>query len=110
MGTEATYLRAILSTVARQAFPPDRLAELVMSNSGGKKQFDAFNMCDGNNSQSAVADSVGLDKGSLSRSISRWIELGILIRVGEGPEAKPVHVYPLAKDYLVKKKGKKDGG
>jgi hypothetical protein len=109
MGTEATYLKAILSTVARQAFPPDRLAELVMSNTGGKKQLEAFNMCDGNHTQSQIAESVGLDKGNFSRSMSRWIDLGIVIRVGDGTEAKPVHVYPLSKEYLGSKRVKKNG-
>ncbi len=75
-----------------------------------KKQLEAFNMCDGNHSQSEIAESVGLDKGSLSRSLSRWIDLGIVIRVGEGNEAKPVHVYPLSKDYVGKTKGKRNGG
>lgn len=109
MGAETTYLKAILATVARQAFPPDRLLELVTSNAGSKKQLDAFNMCDGTHTQSEIADSVKLDKGSLSRSISRWIDLGIVIRVGDGAEAKPVHVYPLSKEHLGKKKGKKNG-
>jgi hypothetical protein len=106
MNTEATYLKAILATVARQAFPPEKLADLVTSNSGGKKQLEAFNMCDGNHTQSEIAASVRLDKGSLSRSISRWVELGIVIRLGEGAEAKPVHVYPISDGYLARKKSK----
>jgi hypothetical protein len=109
MTIETAYLRGILATVARQAFPPDRLAELVLSNVGGKKQIEAFNLCDGSRMQSEIARSVGLDKGSLSRSISRWIELGIVIRVGEGIEAKPTHVYPLPKDCLKKKKRSRNG-
>jgi hypothetical protein len=108
MSTEATYLKAILGTVARQAFPPEKLADLVTSNSGGKKQLQAFNMCDGSRTQAEIASSVGLDKGNFSRSISRWIELGIVIRLGEGAEAKPLHVYPLSDGYLSRRKSKHD--
>lgn len=110
MSVEGTYLKAILATVARQTFPPERLAELITANTGGEKQRAAFNLCDGNHTQSEIADAVRLDKGSLSRSISRWIDLGIVIRVGDGTEAKPTHVYPLPKEYLGARKGEGNGG
>jgi len=102
-------LKAILATVARQAFPPERLAEMVTSNVGGEKQITAYNLCDGDHTQSQIALAAGLDKGSLSRSISRWTELGIVIRTGSGGEQKPVHVYRLPSDYTGKKKVKKNG-
>lgn len=110
MSVESTYLKAILATVARQTFPPERLAELVAANAGGEKQLAAFNLCDGNHTQSEIAIALRLDRGNLSRSISRWIDLGIVIRVGDGAEAKPTHVYPLPKEYLGAKKGKGNGG
>src|SRR5712692_9181711 len=69
VSAEETYLRAILATVARQAFPPERLAELVASNAGGEKQIAAYNLCDGEHTQSEIASAVGLDRGNLSRSI-----------------------------------------
>jgi hypothetical protein len=104
---EQTYLKAILATVERQAFPPDQLGEMVKSNVGGDKQLAAYNLCDGEHTQAEIASSVGLDKGNLSRSISRWIELGILIRVGDGSEAKPTHLYQPPTDQFSKKKAKK---
>lgn len=109
MSEETAYLRAILSTVARRSFPPAELARLVLSHSNGKKQLQAYNMCDGSRPQSEIAKAVGLDKGSLSRTISRWIDLGIVIRVGEGGESRPVHLYPLAAEHVRDKKGKKNG-
>jgi hypothetical protein len=36
-----------------------------------------------------------LDAGNLSRSIGKWIEAGVVIRVGD--EKLPLHVYPLTK-------------
>jgi DNA-binding MarR family transcriptional regulator len=104
-----TYLKAILATVARQTFPPEVLAELVLSNVRSAKQALAYNLCDGDHTQAEIASITGLDKGSLSRSIARWIELGVVTRAGTNNELRPMHVYPLTKDYLAKKKGRKNG-
>lgn len=110
MGLEENYLKAILSTVARQAFPPEQLVELVAPTSRGGKQLAAYNLCDGAHTQSQIASTVGMDKGDLSRAIAKWIEFGIVFRVGNGAEAKPVHVYPLPQDGSRKTKGKKNAG
>jgi hypothetical protein len=47
MGVHEEFLRAILSTVARQTFPPARLLEMVAPTSRSEKQVAAFNLCDG---------------------------------------------------------------
>lgn len=98
MDVNETLLRAILGMQARQVFPPERLALLVAPQAGGDKQMQAYNLCDGNTPQSEISKQTGLDKGSLSRSISRWIELGIAIRIGS--EKNPLHLYPLPKELL----------
>jgi hypothetical protein len=96
MDTVESLLRAVLATVGRIAFPPPELARLVSPNIGGDKQLIAFNLCDGKTPQSEIGKKAGLDKGNLSRSISRWIEIGIIVRVG--PEQYPMHIYPLSTD------------
>lgn len=96
------YLRAILATVARQTFPPERLAELVGT---GKKQLAAFNLLDGTKSQSEVAKQLSIDPASMSRTIARWIEAGIALRVGDGKEARVIHVYPLPHGFVTGGKG-----
>lgn len=88
-------LRAILATVARQTFSTEFITEKVAVGADKAKQVDAYNSCDGTKSQSEIAKAVGLDQGSFSRTVARWIELGIVIRVGEGREIKLVHVYPI---------------
>jgi DNA-binding MarR family transcriptional regulator len=87
-------LHAIFSLVARQTFPIEQLREIVMKGSGDK-QLRAFNMCDGTKGQSEIAKSLKLDTGNFSRTVARWIEAGVLFRLGEGREAKLLHVYPL---------------
>lgn len=108
MSVEQDLLKAILATTARQVFPPDVLTKLVISKVGGAKQLAAFNLCNGSHTQAQIGKVTGIDKGNLSKSISRWIDLGIVVRLGSGNDAKPMHVYPLTSDH-VKKKGKKNG-
>lgn len=94
--SQEQLLRAILSVTARQTFPPDRLAELVAPKKlKGDKQEKAFNLCDGTLTQSEIAKALKLDSGNFSRTVSRWADAGIVFRLGEGREAKLLHVYPL---------------
>lgn len=95
-------LRAVLSVTARQTFPPDKLAELV----GPPKQAKAFNLCDGSRSQTDIAKALKLDSGNFSRTVSRWVDAGIVFRLGDRSDAKLLHVYPLNGD-ATKKKGTK---
>lgn len=104
MGSQEAYLRAILATVARQTFPPEKILEIMGPNSG-EKQLRAFNLCDGTKSQAEIAKVLGLDQGNFSKSVARWIDAGILIRVGENKESRPLHVYPLPESFI--KKGSK---
>lgn len=95
MDTNDALLRAILSMLGRQAFPPAELQKIVSPASGGQRQIDAYNLCDGRTPQSEIGKKAKLDKGNLSRSISRWMEAGIVFRVG--PDQYPMHIYPLRK-------------
>jgi predicted transcriptional regulator len=86
------YLKAMLAMLARQSFPPEKLAALV----GKGKQLEAYNLCDGTRTQSEVAKALSLDRANFSKTVARWSDLGVLIRVSEGKESRPVHLYPLA--------------
>jgi DNA-binding MarR family transcriptional regulator len=98
MDTNETLLRAILATVARQAFPPEMLYKIVAPTSASSKQLTAYNLCDGNTPQAEIAKKAKLDKGNFSRALARWIEEGVVIRVGK--EQIPLHLYPLTKTFL----------
>lgn len=88
-------LRAILSVTARQTFPPDKLADTVLSKGAGGKQLEAFNLCDGTRGQGEIAKALKLDSANFSKTVGRWIDAGIVFRLGEGRESKLLHVYPL---------------
>ena len=93
--TIEALLRAVLSVTGRQVFPPDRLIEIVLSKGAGEKQLRAFNMCDGAKGQADIAKTLKLDSGNFSRTVSRWIDEGIVFRLGEGRDAKLLRVYAL---------------
>ena len=98
-------LRAILAICGRQTFSPERLTEIV--SPGGAKHVQAFNLCDGSKGQGEIGKALKLDSGNFSRTVSRWIEEGVVVRLGEGREAKLLHVYPLPRRVKAKKKGTK---
>jgi hypothetical protein len=78
----AAQLKAILATVARTTFPPEVLYKIVAPTAGSDKQLLAYNLCDGATPQAEIGKKARLDKGNLSRSITKWIEAGIVVRVG----------------------------
>lgn len=105
METQDVLLRAILATVARQTFPPARIIE-ILGAAAGEKQHRAYNMCDGSRSQADIAKELGFDQGNFSKTLNRWIDEGIVVRVGEKRDTRPLHVYPLS-ETLIKKGTKK---
>src|SRR5690242_7827821 len=95
MDVTQSLLKAILASIARQTFPPADVAKIVAPTASQTKQIAAYNMCDGNTSQSEIGKRLKIDKGSLSHSISRWVAAGIVVRVGA--DQLPLHIYPLSK-------------
>lgn len=103
MNTTDELLRGILATVGRTAFPPAALYKIVAPTVGNAKQVQAYNLCDGQTPQKEICRKLKLDSGNFSRSVSRWIEAGVVIRIG--PEGLPLHLYPLfGQDVQVAKK------
>ena len=92
--TEA-LLRALLTTTGRAAFPLGRLYELVNPTGKAAKLVRAFNLADGSRSQREIVKQTKIDQGQFSRTLNRWVEAGVLFRLGAGRDAKLLHVYPL---------------
>lgn len=95
MNTTDALLKGILATVGRTAFPPEALQKIVAPTAGSSKQVHAYNFCDGQTPQTEIGKKAKLDPGSLSRSIAKWVEAGVVIRIGA--EDHPLHLYPLTK-------------
>ncbi|MBI5262710.1 MAG: MarR family transcriptional regulator [Bradyrhizobium sp.] len=95
MNTTDALLKAILATVGRTAFPPEALYKIVAPTAGSDKQLAAYNMCNGERAQSDIRKKLKLDAGNFSRLVTKWVEAGIIVRVGA--EEFPLHLYPLVK-------------
>jgi hypothetical protein len=98
MGANESLLRAILMTLGRGTFPPGKLHRIVAPQKNSAKNLAAYNACNGTTPQAEIARKAKLDQGALSRLLSRWIEAGIMIRIG--PDQFPLHIYPLTKEAL----------
>ena len=96
MDATESLLKGILATVARTAFPPETLYKIVAPIAGSDKQILAYNLCDGETPQADICKKAKLDKGNFSRAIARWIEAGVVVRVGS--DRLPLHVYPRTKN------------
>lgn len=93
MSTTDALLKGLLATVGRTAFPPDKLYKIVAPTAGSAKQALAYNLSDGETSQAEIGRRAKLDKGILSRTITKWIEAGVVNRIGG--DSHPLHLYPL---------------
>ncbi|MHA6318204.1 hypothetical protein ACXYN8_11125 [Altererythrobacter sp. CAU 1778] len=96
MAQSEAYLRGILGLLARREFPPDVLADLV----GAKKQREAYNMCDGTLGQAEIVKKLKLDKSNFRKTLNRWVNEGIAIRIEHENEVRPMHLYPLPASHL----------
>lgn len=104
LSEDTALLRAIFCMTARQAFSVDKIREIV---GAGDKQHHAFNLCDGTKSQGEIAKAAKIASGNFSNTVSRWIEAGVVIRLGEGRETRLLHAYPIPVSAAKRKSGSK---
>ena len=98
MDNSGSLLRAIFMMLGRGTFPPVALHRLVAPQKNSSKNLMAYNACDGATPQAEIARKAKLDKGALSRLLTRWIDAGIMVRIGR--DQFPLHIYPLTKEAL----------
>lgn len=100
MSNDEALLKAILSMTARQAIPPKALIQIIVPKGVGDNQLLAYNMCDGSKSQGEIAKSLKLDPSNFSKTVARWIDAGIIVRLGDGRDTKLQHIYALSKEEI----------
>jgi hypothetical protein len=88
------FLPCALQVLGRATMPPENVRRIIGDR---KKQLQAFNLCDGTNTLKQIAKRSRINQGNLSRTMSRWREHGIVFLVGEGKDARLLHIYPLPK-------------
>ena len=94
---QETLLRAIWSMMGRQSFTEADVLQIVAPKGKSETQIAAYNMCDGEQIQANIVKALKLDSSNFSKTLSRWVDAGIVIRLGDKGE-KPLHVYPLTKE------------
>ena len=85
-------LRCLLHAVGRIAIPHNEVRAQIGK---GKNRIKAFNLFDGHNTITEVARKTKIDGGNLSRAASDWVENGIAFWVGQGDDARLLHIYPI---------------
>jgi hypothetical protein len=91
--TTDELLRALLATAGRVAVPPDELRRIV-SPSSSPKYINAYNLCDGTLGVTEVARRSGLDKANLAKSVNRWVDVGVMFKIGDAPNL--LHLYRIS--------------
>ena len=88
VGLDVEHEGAVLEQFGASAFagPPEQVLETRLELTRMERR------------QAEIVVKAGLDKGNLSRSLARWIEAGIVVRIGR--EQYPLHVYPLTRESL----------
>src|SRR3954469_6665344 len=94
-------LHCLVQVIGRIAIPVDQAREIV---GAGKNRIKAFNMCDGSQTLSDVARATKINSGNLSRAAANWVEQGIAFWIGEGTDARLLHLYPISKPPASQKK------
>jgi len=100
-----TYIKAMMSLIARQTFSPEKLRDLVSPRSN-MTLLKAYNKCEDDLSQTEITNLLDIDPGYFSRVTKQWIDDGIILKVGEGRNTRLVHVYPLPDKFLKESKKK----
>ena len=93
-------LRVLIQLNGRLVFPEEVLRNIV----GASEQWIlAYNLCDGTRTQADIVKMTKIDQGSFSRTTSRWIDEGVLFKIGDGRDTKLLHLYAVSKRATIKK-------
>src|SRR6516225_5242926 len=84
-------LRCLLQVIGRAAMKEEDVREIV----GSGKQLKAFNLCDGSLSQADIARRAKINDGNFSRTAARWVQSGVLFRIGVESDSTLLHIYPI---------------
>jgi len=96
MSDELVILKAIFNMTARTALTEDDIRKTIAPRKGQEKQIVAYNLCDGSRRQGEIAKKAGLDGGNFSKAITRWVAQGVLIKLGDGNDIRPLHAFPIS--------------
>jgi hypothetical protein len=85
-------LRCLLQIIGRATMPQQEVRAVVGTR---KNRVKAFNLFDGTVTLRDVARKTKIDQGNLSRSAANWVENGVAFWIGQGNDARLLHLYPI---------------
>lgn len=85
-------LKVLIAVTGRGVFSPDQISQIVAPRGRGPYIL-AYNLCDGATPLAEIARLAKLDRANLHKATLKWIEAGILFRVG--PNEMLLHLYSL---------------
>jgi len=91
---DGDLLRCLLHVIGRIAIP-DKAVRAVIGK--GKNRVKAFNLFNGRLTITEMSKKTKIDVGNLSRATTKWVDSGIAFRIGDGDDARLLHVYPIPK-------------
>ena len=89
---ERDLLRCLVHVIGRTAISAKDVREVIGK---GRNRVKAFNLFDGEHTIQEVARATKINQGNLSRSAASWVKNGIVFWVGEGADARLLHIYPI---------------
>jgi hypothetical protein len=89
---ERDLLRCLVHVVGRAAIP---IKDVRAAIGRGKNRVKAFNLFDGSHTLQEVVRATHIDQGNLSRAANGWVKNGIAFWIGEGNDARLLHIYPI---------------
>jgi len=97
-------LRCLSHLIGRVAIPATEVRSII---GPGKNRIKAFNLFDGTQTIQDVVHKTDINQGNLSTAAASWVEHGIAFWIGEGRDARLLHIYPIPEKELRRKKGTK---
>lgn len=89
---EKDLLRCLVHVVGRTAISAKDVRAAI---GRGKNRVKAFNLFDGSHTLQEVVRATHIDQGNLSRAATSWVKNGIAFWIGEGNDARLLHIYPI---------------
>lgn len=89
--------KIIIALLGKIAFPDNKLKSMIQKKSKKPNEIlKAYNLCNGELTITEIAKQSGIAQQSLSEAITKWEQLGIIMRTGS--ELKPLHLYLILED------------
>lgn len=93
----------LIALLGRIAFDEKTVRDIIISNKKEdlkSKYIEGYNACDGNKTQTEIANVIGVTQSTLSPIINEWVEVGIVYEINKGNKKSYKKIFPIKVDWL----------